>query len=79
MSEGRTTAAQVRATGMVRFYDEAKGFGFIAMDGGDDNYFFHSSTWPDDLEEPEPGQRVTFEQAKDPRGGKTRARNVKPL
>ncbi|MDB5193242.1 MAG: cold-shock protein [Segetibacter sp.] len=30
-------------TGTVKFYNEAKGFGFIKADGGNQEYFVHAS------------------------------------
>lgn len=46
-------------TGKVRFYDEEKGFGFIASDDGHD-VFVHVSALPPGTESLKPGARVEF-------------------
>jgi len=54
-------------TGKVRFYDEAKGFGFIAKDGGGDVYV-RASVLPAGVTTLKPGQRVEFGIADGPKG-----------
>jgi cold shock protein len=46
-------------TGKVRFYDEEKGFGFIAADDGQD-VFLHASALPAGAAAPKPGTRLEF-------------------
>lgn len=46
-------------TGKVKFYDEAKGFGFIASDDGGE-VFLHASALPEGVERVSPGSRVEF-------------------
>jgi CspA family cold shock protein len=46
-------------TGKVRFYDEAKGFGFIAADDGQD-VFLHATALPAGAAAPKPGTRLEF-------------------
>ena len=53
-------------TGKVRFYDEEKGFGFIASDDGQD-VFLHASALPAGVT-PKPGARVEFGVADGRRG-----------
>ncbi|MGI6877814.1 cold-shock protein [Microbacterium sp. gxy059] len=53
-------------TGRVRFYDEEKGFGFIASDDGQD-VFLHSSAVPEDARVRK-GTRVEFGVADGRRG-----------
>lgn len=53
-------------TGKVRFYDEEKGFGFIASDDGQD-VFLHASALPDDAAVRK-GTRVEFGVADGRRG-----------
>ena len=62
-------------TGKVKMFNDERGFGFIAPDGGGEDVFFHVS----DLREGEEitkGAAVKFEIGKDERSGKTRAVNV---
>ena len=54
-------------TGKVRFYDEAKGFGFISSDDGDD-VFLHASALPAGVETVRSGARVEFGVADGKRG-----------
>jgi len=54
-------------TGKVRFYDESKGFGFIAKDGGGDVYI-RASVLPAGVATLKPGQRVEFGVADGPKG-----------
>ena len=53
-------------TGKVRFYDEEKGFGFIASDDGQD-VFLHASALPEGVS-PKPGAKVEFSVADGRRG-----------
>ncbi|WP_396655589.1 cold-shock protein [Microbacterium sp.] len=46
-------------TGKVRFYDDEKGFGFIASDDGQD-VFLHATALPDGAAPPRKGARVEF-------------------
>jgi CspA family cold shock protein len=46
-------------TGKVKFFDDAKGFGFIASDEGDEVYL-HSSALPAGITSVKPGSRVEF-------------------
>lgn len=64
------------AIGTVKFFDAAKGFGFIAPEGGDKDVFVHISAVQnagmDTLSE---GQRVSFEVVTE--RGKLAAGNLK--
>ena len=46
-------------TGTVKFFDDAKGFGFIASDEGDEVYL-HVSALPAGIVSVKPGSRVEF-------------------
>jgi CspA family cold shock protein len=46
-------------TGKVKFFDDAKGFGFIASDEGDEVYL-HVSALPAGIVSVKPGSRVEF-------------------
>jgi cold shock CspA family protein len=63
--------------GIVKFYKEEKGFGFIGRDGGKGDIFFHISNCDEKIEALEKGDRVEFEEALSERTGKSEARNVK--
>ncbi|TQJ31450.1 cold-shock protein [Microbacterium sp. SLBN-146] len=54
-------------TGKVRFYDEEKGFGFIASDDGQD-VFLHATALPAGTAAPKPGARLEFGIADGKRG-----------
>lgn len=46
-------------TGKVKFYDEAKGFGFVASDDGQE-VFLHATALPEGVTSVKPGTRLEF-------------------
>ena len=54
-------------TGKVRFFDESRGFGFIAGEDGSD-VFLHASALPAGVEGPRPGTKVEYDVADGKRG-----------
>ena len=58
--------------GTVKFFNETKGFGFITEEGGEKDYFVHSTGLAERIKD---GDVVEFELAEDPKG--MRAVNVK--
>ncbi len=65
------------STGTVKWFNEGKGFGFIADDNGGDDVFVHfSAILSDGYKSLSEGQKVTFETESDPRNGKLKASNV---
>jgi CspA family cold shock protein len=46
-------------TGKVKWFDEKRGFGFIAGDEGTE-VFLHATSLPDDAQAPRPGARVEY-------------------
>jgi CspA family cold shock protein len=60
-------------TGKVKFYNEAKGFGFIMPDVGGCDLFFHISNCDEAIDVLEKDQRVKFEERTSSRNGKVEA------
>ena len=62
------------ATGVVKWFNSQKGFGFIQPDNGGQDVFVHiSAVERAGLGTLNEGQKVSFELEKDPRNGKTSA------
>jgi cold shock protein len=62
------------ADGTVSWYDDVKGFGFVAPDGGGDDVFVHASALGRGLTELAEGARVTYDVVEGDKG--PNARNV---
>jgi CspA family cold shock protein len=60
--------------GTVKWFNDAKGFGFIARESGDDVYVHHTAILAKGFRTLSEGDRVTFEIVEGPRG--LRAANV---
>jgi cold shock protein len=59
------------AIGTVKFFNSAKGFGFIAPDGGGKDVFVHSTAVEAaGIRNLQEGQRVSFDVQPDARGSK---------
>ena len=57
------------ATGTVKWFNDAKGFGFIEPDGGGDDVFAHfSAIQMDGFKTLKQGGKVTFELVQGPKG-----------
>ncbi len=65
------------ATGTVKWFNNAKGYGFIARDGGPDVFVHHSAIQGSGYKSLEEGQKVQFEVTKGPKG--EQAENVVKL
>ena len=63
--------------GTVKFFNETKGFGFIAPDNGGPDVFVHiSAVERSGLRSLSEGQKVSFEIVRDKRSGKNAAENL---
>ncbi|MFJ9760525.1 cold-shock protein [Streptomyces sp. NPDC101149] len=56
------------ASGIVKWFNAEKGFGFIAQDGGPDVFAHYSSIQGNGFRELVEGERVTFEVAQGQKG-----------
>jgi CspA family cold shock protein len=66
--------------GTVKWFNVAKGFGFIQPDGGGPDVFVHiSAVERAGMTKLNEGQKVAFEEQKDPKRGKTSAENLKAV
>ena len=54
--------------GTVKWFNDAKGFGFIAQDCGDDVFVHHSAIQADGFKTLDEGARVTFDIVDGPKG-----------
>jgi CspA family cold shock protein len=66
------------ATGTVKWFNDAKGFGFIQQEGGGEDVFVHhTAIQAEGFRTLSEGQRVEFEVKKGPKG--LQAANVRPV
>jgi cold shock protein len=56
------------AQGTVKWFNNEKGYGFIAVDGGQDVFVHYSAIQSDGYRSLDEGQRVEFEVAQGPKG-----------
>ncbi|MGD0274995.1 MAG: cold-shock protein [Syntrophales bacterium] len=65
------------AEGTVKWFNEKKGFGFIAQDGGGDVFVHYSVIQDSGFKNLHEGQRVSFDVVQGKKG--PAAENVKPI
>ena len=56
------------ATGTVKWFNDAKGFGFIAQEGGKDVFVHHTAISADGFRSLKEGERVEFDIVVGPKG-----------
>jgi uncharacterized membrane protein YsdA (DUF1294 family)/cold shock CspA family protein len=76
MSNVRTLSTTMRFEGLVKSWNDERGFGFIEPTQGGQEVFVHIKAFPSRAGRPQLNQRVTFEIELNPEG-KKRARNVR--
>ncbi|HKP30637.1 MAG TPA: cold-shock protein [Gemmatimonadales bacterium] len=65
------------AQGTVKWFNDAKGFGFIAQEGGKDVFVHHTAIQQDGFRSLREGDRVEFEIVEGPKG--LQASNVRKV
>jgi CspA family cold shock protein len=56
------------ASGTVKWFNDAKGFGFIAQEGGKDVFVHHTANNADGFRSLKEGERVEFDIVEGPKG-----------
>jgi cold shock protein len=73
-----TQSGRLMATGTVKWFNDAKGFGFIKPDDGGDDLFAHfSEVRTEGFKSLQENQKVSFEVKQGPKG--KQAADIKPL
>jgi CspA family cold shock protein len=65
------------ATGTVKWFNDAKGFGFISQEGGEDVFVHHTAIQSQGFRTLAEGQQVEFDVTKGPKG--LQAANVRAV
>ena len=63
--------------GTVKWFNDAKGFGFITRENGPDVFVHHTAIQAEGFRSLSEGQRVEFEVVQGPKG--LQAQNVRPI
>jgi len=67
----------MRSSGTVKWFNDAKGFGFITMEGGDDVFVHYTAIEGDGFRSLKEGSSVEFDVVEGPKG--LQAANVVPV
>ncbi|MCU1349892.1 MAG: putative cold-shock DNA-binding domain protein [Acidobacteria bacterium] len=67
----------MRSTGTVKWFNDAKGFGFITMEGGEDVFVHFSAIQAQGFRSLAEGAQVEFDVVQGPKG--LQAANVNPI
>ena len=68
------------ATGTVKWFNAAKGFGFIQPDDGGKDVFVHiSAVERAGMNNPREGDKLAFDLQRDPKKGRVSAENLRKL
>jgi CspA family cold shock protein len=76
ISEGAATVSD-KVTGTVKWFNNAKGYGFISQETGEDVFVHHSAITMTGYRTLNEGQRVQFSVERGPKG--LQAKDVEPL
>ena len=65
------------ATGTVKWFNDAKGYGFISQEGGEDVFVHHTAIQMDGFRTLKQGGRVSYDLVQGPKGDL--AQNIRPV
>ena len=66
-----------RVQGVVKWFNAAKGYGFISQENGQDVFVHYSAVQSEGYRKLDEGQRVEFTEGRGPKG--PNAENVRPI
>jgi CspA family cold shock protein len=66
--ETRNREREEMATGTVKWFNDAKGYGFISQEGGEDVFVHHTAIQMDGFRTLKEGEKVEFDVVQGPKG-----------